>query len=63
MIVKRRLFKIMRPGLAKEMVLCDQLGRAKVNQKKGESVDTCEEIKAHGREFSFYPILSRLWPS
>lgn len=49
--IKGHLFKIMRPGLAKELDLRDRLGRAKVDQKKGgeewlkEYVDICEEMK------------------
>jgi tRNA-dihydrouridine synthase 1 len=49
--IKGHLFKIMQPGLAKEVDLRDRLGRAKVDQKKGgdqwlkEYVDICQEMK------------------
>ena len=66
--IKGHLFKIMRPGLAKEVDLRDRLGRAKVDQKKGgeewlkEYVDICEEMKARMdvSRLSIRFVLSRL---
>lgn len=61
--IKGHLFKIMRPGLIRELDLRESLGRVKINQKKLKEqlsayILICEEMKVRMEVMHFYILES-----
>ena len=61
--IKGHLFKIMRPGLIRELDLRESLGRVKINQKKLKEqlsayILICEEMKVRMEVIHFYILES-----
>ena len=64
--IKGHLFKIMRPGLIRELDLREKLGRVRINQKKlreelSAYISICEEMKIRMEVCIFFPPEKHLY--